>query len=604
MKITKDKFDDVIKNEWLLTNGIGGFACSTISGCNTRKYHGLLIAALGKSGERFLCLSKINESIEVKGTEYSLATNECHNYIEKGFEHQEAFSKKYLPLWEYEVKNVKIEKEMAMKHGENKIGIVYKVKTAKEDVILKLQPLVNCRGFHETRNCYELSQDIDETAVNVHLNGHGLNLHMNVSDGEYEEYKRIYYRNMYYRIEDERGLDAHESHYMPGVYNIVIPKESEKIIEFVACVDENDSYLRNAGANDIVRGEKIRIEKICKVANAKNDVQEELAIAADSFIIEKNNFKTIIAGYPWFGDWGRDTFIALEGLTLKLNRFKDAKEIIYGFKNYIKDGLVPNLISENGGSSYNSVDASLWYIDAIYKYYKYTGDVDFVKDLYPCILEIINSYKNGTLFDIKMDEDALIFSGNANTQLTWMDAKVGDVVPTPRFGKAVEINALWYNALKIAEVFSNIVGEKFDYELSKKVENSFEKFYAENGLYDTIDPLSSKIRPNQVIAIGLEFSPVQKEKAKEILKLTKEKLYTSKGLKTLSSDDDEYRPYYFGGVYERDISYHQGTVWPFLLMFYNDALKRYEKIQNNEIDTDEMLHEACIGNVSEIYDAE
>ena len=603
MKITKEKYEEVIKNEWLITNGIGGFASSTISGCNTRKYHGLIVASLGKSGERYLCLSKLNESLIIRGNEHSFSTNECSNFIEKGYSYQTEFSKVFLPKFTYSVKNIQIEKTLATKYGENKIGITYKIKTDKDDVLLRLQPLVNFRSFHQTKNCPELQQEINENAVNVRLKNN-INLHMIVSEGEYVEYTRTYYENMFYRVEEERGLDSSESHYMPGYFEVVIPKNSEKVIEFVASVDDSTLFLPKANATDIIRGENVRFEKICKIANAKSDLERELVIATDNFIIEKNNTKTIIAGYPWFGDWGRDTFISLEGITLETNRFKDAKEIINSFKNYIKNGLVPNLISEDGAESYNSVDASLWYIDAVYKYYKYTMDSDFVKDMYPTLMQIINAYKNGTSYDIKMDEDGLISAGNAETQLTWMDAKVGDVIPTPRYGKAVEINALWYNALKIMEVFSNIIGEKFDRNISKKIEESFKKFYAPVGLFDTIDPLSNKIRPNQVIAIGLEFSPVEKEKAREILKLVDEKLYTNRGLKTLSSDDEDYRPYYFGGVYERDTSYHQGTVWPFLLMFYNKALKKYEKRANDNIEVQKMLHEGCIGNVAEIYDAE
>ena len=603
MKITKEKYEEVIKNEWLITNGIGGFASSTISGCNTRKYHGLIVASLGKSGERYLCLSKLNESLIIRGSEHSFSTNECNNFIEKGYSYQTEFSKVFLPKFTYSVKNIQIEKTLAMKYGENKIGITYKIKTDKDDVLLRLQPLVNFRSFHQTKNCPELQQEINESAVNVRLKSN-INLHMIVSEGEYIEYTRTYYENMFYRAEEERGLDSSESHYMPGYFEIVIPKNSEKVIEFVASVDDSTLFLPKANATDIIRGENVRFEKICKIANAKSDLEKELVIAADNFIIEKNNTKTIIAGYPWFGDWGRDTFISLEGITLETNRFKDAKEIINSFKNYIKDGLVPNLISEDGAESYNSVDASLWYIDAVYKYYKYTMDSEFVKDMYPTLMEIINAYKNGTSYNIKMDEDGLISAGNAETQLTWMDAKVGDVIPTPRYGKAVEINALWYNALKIMEVFSNIIGEKFDSSISKKIEDSFKKFYAPVGLFDTIEPVSNKIRPNQVIAIGLEFSPVEKEKAREILNLVDEKLYTNRGLKTLSSDDEDYRPYYFGGIYERDTSYHQGTVWPFLLMFYNKALKKYVKRANDNIEVQKMLHEGCIGNVAEIYDAE
>lgn len=603
MKLTKEKYEEVIKNEWLITNGIGGFASSTISGCNTRKYHGLIVASLGKSGERYLCLSKLNESLIIRGNEYSFSTNECNNFIEKGYSYQTEFSKVFLPKFTYLIKNIQIEKTLAMKYGENKIGVTYKIKTDKDDVLLRLQPLVNFRSFHQTKNCPELQQEINENAVNVRLKNN-INLHMIVSEGEYVEYTRTYYENMFYRVEEERGLDSSESHYMPGYFEVVIPKNSEKVIEIVASVDDSTLFLPKANATDIIRGENVRFEKICKIANAKSDLERELVIAADNFIIAKSNAKTIIAGYPWFGDWGRDTFISLEGITLETNRFKDAKEIINSFKNYIKDGLVPNLISEDGAESYNSVDASLWYIDAVYKYYKYTMDSGFVKDMYPTLMEIINAYKNGTSYDIKMNEDGLISAGNAETQLTWMDAKAGDVIPTPRYGKAVEINALWYNALKIMEVFSNIIGERFDSNISKKIEESFKKFYAPVGLFDTIEPLSNKIRPNQVIAIGLEFSPVEKEKAREILKLVDEKLYTNRGLKTLSSDDEDYRPYYFGGVYERDTSYHQGTVWPFLLMFYNKALKKYEKRANDNIEVQKMLHEGCIGNVAEIYDAE
>ena len=603
MEITKDNFESVIKNEWIVTNGIGGFSSSTISNCNTRKYHGLLIAALGKTSERYLCLSKLNETIILKSTEYSFSTNECVNFIEKGYVYQTDFTKLYLPKFEYMVKNIKIEKEIAMKYGENKVAVTYKIKTDKDDAILKLQPLVNFRNFHETKNFHETVQEVNETAVNVELKN-DIKLHMKVSDGEYTTYSNTYYENMYYKIEDERGLDSYESHYMPGYFEISIPRNTEKIVEFVASVDCVPEFLKKADAQDIIRGEKVRFEKICKMANAKSDIEKELTIAADNFIIQKNNIKTIIAGYPWFGDWGRDTFIAFEGLLLETGRFKDAKEIINGFRKYIKNGLVPNLISEDGAESYNSVDASLWYIDAIYKYYKYTKDMDFIKNIYPFILEIINAYKDGTLFEIKMDEDGLIMAGSKDTQLTWMDAKVGDVIPTPRYGKAVEINALWYNALKITEVFSNIINENFDSELSTRVEESFKKFYAERGLFDTIEPLKNQIRPNQVIAIGIEFSPVDQEKAKEIIKLVEEELYTNKGLKTLSSDDSEYRPYYFGGVYERDTSYHQGTVWPFLMMFYNHAIKKYEKRINDGINTAELLRDDCIGSIAEIYDAE
>ncbi len=605
MEITKDSFESNLKNEWLLTNGIGGYASSTICDCNTRKYHGLLVAALGENGERFLCLSKISESLIFRSEEYSLSTNECNNFIEKGYLHQTSFSKVYLPHYEYEAKGVKVTKDIAMKYGENKIAICYHVKTQKEEVTLELKPFVNFRDFHSVRNCFELAQEVEETSVNVHLNSHGVTLHMAIAEGEYLPYSRTYYKNMYYRQEDDRGLEAYETHNMPGAFRIAFPKNFEGDVEFIAYVDEKNDFIQKVKAKDLIRGEQVRLEKLCKMAGCTTEWQRTVAMAADSFVIQKNGRKTIIAGYPWFGDWGRDTFIALKGLTLKLNRYRDAKEIILGFKDYIKDGLVPNLISEKGGSAYNSVDASLWYINAIYQYYKYTNDFDFVQSMFPTMLAIIEAYKNGTMYGIQMDpEDGLIRAGNETTQLTWMDAKVGDVIPTPRYGKAVEINGLWYNALKIVEMFSNFLGEKYDASLSQKVEHSFQKFFAKEGLYDTIDPICEKVRPNQLIVLSLDFSPITKEHAREIMAYLYPILYTKKGLRTLSPKDEDYHPYYFGGVYERDTAYHQGTVWPFLLMFYNAAYKKYYKKNNDEIDYYGLLHDGCVGNVCEIYDAE
>ena len=605
MDHTKERFEKAIQQEWILTNGIGGYSSSTTCCCNTRKYHGILVAALGKGGERFVCLPKLDESIFIRGEEYTLATNECRDFIEKGYTRQTYFQKEILPQFTYEVKENLIVKEIAMKHGENKVAISYHILAQKDDLVLELKPFVNYRSFHQTKNCFEMPQSFESTKVNIALNSHGDILHMGITEGEYIPYNRVFYRNMYYRVEEERGLEAYENHFMPGAFRVTVPKNTEKDITFVASVDQNKTFLSKIDGADVIRGEKVRMEKLFRIAQANTQMEKQLVMAADSFLVNKNGAKTIIAGYHWFGDWGRDTFISLEGLTLKLNRFKEAKEIIESFQKYLQDGLVPNLISEDGGSAYNSVDASLWYINAIYRYYKYTMDREFVQKMYPVVLQIIEAYKNGTRYDIKMDpNDCLISAGNAGTQLTWMDAKVGDVIPTPRYGKPVEINALWYNALKIAEVFSNLLAVPFDTTLSEKVKDSFEKYFLENGLYDTLDPNNAQIRPNQVVALALSFSPVGKERARKILEYIRETLYTPKGLKTLSPSDAEYQPYYVGDVYHRDLSYHQGTVWPYLLMFYNAAVKTFEKRENQEIAYESLLNDGCVGSVCEIYDGD
>lgn len=607
MIITNEKevctYEKGIRKEWLIANGIGGYSSSTIIGLNTRKYHGLLVAALGNENERYLVLPRINEEIILQKGDYSFSSNECPNYIEKGFKFQKCFAKEYLPEFYYNVQGVEIIKKIGIQHGENKVAVTYIVKSNDNFVKLKLSPLVNYRSFHATKDMFRARQEVQENILKVELNSKH-NLFMAISEGTFNAYSNTFYQNMYYKVEDERGLDCLESHYMPGYFEVEIPKNQEKVIEFVASVDDVMGFSMKPNAMQIIRGEETRLQKYCKMFGATTDLEKDLAISADSFIIEKKYGKTIIAGYHWFGDWGRDTFISFEGLLLKTNRFNDAKNILITFANHIKNGLVPNLIGEDGGEAFNSVDASLWFINAVYKYYLYTNDKDLIRRIYSNLLEIINSYKAGTLYNIKMDEDGLISAGDETTQLTWMDAKVGDFIPTPRFGKAVEINSLWYNALNIMSRFSDILEENFDKTLIGKVKKSFSKFFASKGLYDTLDPSNFQIRPNQIFAVSLDFSPLDTEKAKDVLELVEEELITDKGLKTLSSSDSEYKPRYFGDVYTRDSSYHQGTVWPWLMMAYYEACYKIKHAPKINLDIEKMMYEKCIGSISEIYDAE
>ena len=608
MIITNEKafnsFENGIKKEWLIANGIGGYSSSTIIGANTRKYHGLLVAALGENLERFLVLSRLNEEIELNKGTYSISSNECPNYIESGFKYQKCFAKDYLPEFYYNVKGVEIIKKIGICHDENKVAVTYTIKSNNNNVKFKLSPIVNFRGFHTTRDLYRDEQEVKGNCVRVRLNS-AHNLYMSLSCGEYNEYYNTYYQNMYYRVENERGLDDMESHYMPGAYEVAVMKNQEVCIEFVASVDDVKGLDMKPNAEQIIRAEETRLQKVCKIYGVTNGIEKDLAIAADSFVIEKKYGKTIIAGYHWFGDWGRDTFIAFEGILLKTNRFNDAKNIILSFSKHIKNGLVPNLIGEDGGQGYNSVDASLWFINAVYEYYKYTNDIDLVKRIYPNLLEIIDAYKNGTDYKIKMDSDGLIMAGDESTQLTWMDAKVGNYIPTPRFGKAVEINALWYNALNIMKKFSNIIGQNFDSELISKVSKSFEKFYAEgDGLLDIIEPNNSQVRPNQIFAVSLDFTVLNTEKANEVLNVIEKELLTDKGLKTLSSKDKEYKARYEGDVVSRDSGYHQGTVWPWLLIAYYKACYKLRRVPKIMVDIEEMLNECCVGSICEIYDAE
>lgn len=604
---TKEKiqtYEDGIKNKWILTNGIGGFSSSTIIGANTSKYSGLLVATLGNTCERFLTLSKINEIIEINKEQYVISSNQCPNYIERGYEYQEKFQKEYLPEFKYKVNDIEINKKIALINKKNQVIVEYNVENnSKTTVTLKLYPLINFRNYHSTQNAISYEQAQSENTVKLKLS-EKYNLYMRMDGAEYIEHENMFYENMLYIEDKNRELDHIENHNIPGEYEVKIRANENKKIYFIAEVNEICEINKLENIESLVKAEEIRLQKLCKISNAKTDIEKELTIAADNFIIEKNNSKTIIAGYPWFSDWGRDSFIALEGLTLKTNRFNDAKEIIRYFAKHIKNGLVPNYISENGGQAYNSVDASLWYIEAVYQYIKITNDIELLKEVYDNLIEIITSYQTGTINNIYMDNDGLIVAGNENTQLTWMDAKVGDFIPTPRYGKAVEINALWYNAIKIMEEYSTLLNKEFDKELSKKVKESYKKFYADEGLLDTIEPFNSDVRPNQLMAIGLTFPVVTGEKAKEILTVVEEKLLTNKGLKTLSSENKNYKQRYEGGVFERDTSYHQGTVWPWLLKLYYKACKNIKQTPKLAINTEEMLKDNCVGNIAEIYDAE
>lgn len=601
---TKDNvsnFEDGINKEWLIANGIGGFASTTIIGANTRKYHGLLVAALKEEENRMMVLSKVNEYISINGTEHTISSNECHDYIQKGYTFQRKFLKDYLPEYFYIIDDVAIRKKIAMVHGKNKVVIEYDIENDNNfSVEMKLMPLVNYRNYHSTQDAKEYEQVYDEDLYVKLEKKYALKIH--VDDSDYEKFDGVFFDDMYYRVENDRGLDDTEKQNIPGVFKInILPREGKKIL-FIAEVEKENSFSDNF--KDEIKREEIRLKKICRISGAKEEIQKDLVISADSFIIDKNNNKTIIAGYPWFSDWGRDTFIAFENLVLKTNRYSDAKEIIKYFSKYIENGLAPNFVNDYGGQAYNSVDSSLWYIEAVYKYFKYTTDMQTLEEVYPKLKEIIDNYIGGTLHNIKMDDDGLIIAGDKNTQLTWMDAKVGDIIPTPRYGKAVDINALWYNALKIMEELSRILNKDFDNELAQKVKQSYKKFYADEGLLDTIEPFNSQIRPNQLFAIGLTFPVVTGDKAKEILDLVTDRLYTVKGIRTLDELDEAYCGKYEGDVYKRDLSYHQGTIWPWLLLLYTEAYEDIYKRRLRVKQLEEFLTDRCVGSVSEIYDAD
>jgi len=475
-----------IQKEWIITNGIGGFASSTIIGANTRKYHGLLIAPLTPPARRYLILSKVDESIEIGGKQYNLYTNIGKNYITKGYEYQTSFEKEEIPTLKYKISDVEITKQICMKYGENTVGILYKIKNGKQPTKLTLAPLMNFRDFHSmsTNHEFKIRQENKGTKLKVIIDNMIQNsIYIKVSEGIYIPHNNDIFRNMFYIEEQKRGFYPEENHAVVGRYEIEIKPNEEKEISFVCSLEENIDEL---DVKKLIIKEKQRISKILEKTeidfSEKQDKTEDeekrqeliknLVISADTFIAYRPSFRlhTIIAGYPWFLDWGRDSLISFEGLLLKTKRYDIAKEVLKTMMRDIKYGLVPNGYSGfDNRPLYNSVDASLLLFEQIQKYLEYTKDQEFIKEIFEKLEIIIENYKKGIDIDnnnIYLDTDHLIVSGTENTQNTWMDAKVDGVAVTPRNGKAVEINSMWYNSLKIME---NICKELRRKQKSKKI---------------------------------------------------------------------------------------------------------------------------------------
>ncbi len=488
MKYTNEDIilENGIQKEWIITNGIGGFASSTIIGANTRKYHGLLIAPLTPPARRYLILSKVDESIEIGGKQYNLYTNIGKNYITKGYEYQTSFEKEEIPTLKYKISDVEITKQICMKYGENTVGILYKIKNGKQPTKLTLAPLMNFRDFHSmsTNHEFKIRQENKGTKLKVIIDNMIQNpIYIKVSEGIYIPHNNDIFRNMFYIEEQKRGFYPEENHAVVGRYEIEIKPNEEKEISFVCSLEENIDEL---DVKKLIIKEKQRISKILEKTeidfSEKQDKTEDeekrqeliknLVISADTFIAYRSSFRlhTIIAGYPWFLDWGRDSLISFEGLLLKNKRYDIAKEVLKTMMRDIKYGLVPNGYSGfDNRPLYNSVDASLLLFEQIQKYLEYTKDQEFIKEIFEKLEIIIENYKKGIDIDnnnIYLDTDHLIVSGTENTQNTWMDAKVDGVAVTPRNGKAVEINSMWYNSLKIME---NICKELRRKQKSKKI---------------------------------------------------------------------------------------------------------------------------------------
>jgi predicted glycogen debranching enzyme len=541
--------------EWLETNGLGGYASSTPSGLNTRRYHGLLVAATKPPVGRMVLLSKLDERLRIAGAWQDLATNQYPGALHpRGDAHLASFSRAVFPVSEFVVAGVRLRKTVAAIHGENTTVILYELLESPSDVVLELRPFIAGRDDHalvHANDAIHRHARFDDGVFALQPYDGVPLLFLGVPGCTFHAAPDWYYR-FEYAIEMERGLDAHEDLFTPGTIARTLSPGARLAV--IASVDDP----RGRDGIALVGAERRR--------------REGLNLAADQFIVRRGaSGKSIIAGYHWFTDWGRDAMIALPGLCLSTRRFDDARRILRAFAGCVSEGMLPNRFPDRGEApEYNTADAALWFFVAAWRYFEATGDEAFVREvLLPVLRDIVAWHTRGTRHNIHEDADGLLVAGVAGDQLTWMDVKIGDWVVTPRHGKAVEINALWFNALSI---LAALEGRANDARAARVRARFREVFW--NGRYLDDVENDASIRPNQIFAVGLPFPLLGGADAASVLTVVEEHLLTPAGLRTLSPSDPRFAGTYTGGPRQRDAAYHQGTVWPWLLGAYVDALVR------------------------------
>jgi predicted glycogen debranching enzyme len=623
--------------EWLVTNGLGGYASSTIVGANTRRYHGLLVAAPTSPRERLVLLSKLDEEVESDGVPYYLGTNEYTpaTIHPCGFVHLEEFRlEDGLPVWTFRGGEWELEKRLWMAYGQNTTYISYTLTRSPHPVTLTLRSLVNYRNSHrETKGRVDwdfLHVESDERGCCVLRAFDGAYPYALYSVPQMEHIPTgVWYWNFLHRRERERGLDYTEDLYAPGVLRRQLaPGEAQLFV--VTCEPTNLVDRNGPRVLEHERGRRRDLLAGSNLAGERAEIQQ-LVLAADQFIVQRAPTRmgslpygsspvTVIAGYPWFGDWGRDTMIALPGLMLATRRYVEATAVLRTYARYVDQGMLPNRFPESGETpEYNTVDATLWFFVALWSYVQETGDTDLAGELYPLLVEIVDWHIRGTRYGIQVDPaDGLLRAGAPGAQLTWMDAKVEDWVVTPRQGKPVEVNALWYNALRIVDELGRKLGRragrKHCRELAKQAEQSFlQRFwYALGGyLYDVVDGPSgddAALRPNQLLALSLPFPLLSEAQAGSILRVVGDELLTPYGLRSLAPRDSAYHGHYEGDIWQRDSAYHQGTVWAWLIGPYLTAMRR---VFGPQTDVRGMLEpllqhlkDAGVGTISEILDGD
>jgi predicted glycogen debranching enzyme len=629
------------RREWLVTNGLGGYASGTVAGAITRRYHGLLIAALAAPLGRMVMLNHLLERIRVAGglamwlgDEHEVAGPNAADRLDHLVEFRLELG---LPVWRYEIEGVAIEKRVLMPHGQNTVHVTYRLVAGEGPVRLSLRPSMHFRGYEASVNAgrqpdytvtasrrgYEVCSSEDGPRLRLVLHGPGAALTLDGRD----------VASVRYQMEAARGYEAVGPLWSPGYFRADLrPGDA---VTLIASTEEWDTvHALSPGAADAADQERRR--GLLRAAGFTTPgLEAELTLAADQFIIAPagrpeeaararaagDEVRTVIAGYHWFTDWGRDTMISLEGLTLSTGRYREAGYILRTFGHYVRDGLIPNMFPDGAREGlYHTADATLWFFHSMERYVRVTGDVDTLRALLPTFLDIVRRHVAGTKFGIQVDPaDGLLRQGAEGYQLTWMDAKVDDWVVTPRRGKAVEINALWYNALCLLASWTRALHTPaLDLDLvalAEKARTSFnQRFWSDrlNHLLDVVDGENGDdpaCRPNQVFAISLDHPVLARERWEPVLQTVRDRLLTPVGLRSLAPGHPDYKSRYYGDLRSRDAAYHQGTVWGWLIGPFVDAwLKAYPEdrrgaralLKGFEV----HLEEACVGSISEIFDAE
>ena len=613
---TLQDFELSARREWLVTNGIGGFASGTIAGLNTRRYHGLLVASLNPPVQRTLLLAKLDVTATYRGKSYPLATNEFADgtISPRGFVHLDSFTLDgQLPVWTWLIGDALVEQRVWMAHGQNTTYVSFRLIRGSESIQLEFAPLCAYRDFHSHHRGY---RDTLVTAVEggIRVDSFlGAVPYRLLSDRGEWQIGPEWYWNFKHGAESSRGLDDLEDLVCPARLRLTLDPGA------AATIIATSETAQPLPSSTSLRAEQARQSELLKAAPDDSTVRQ-LMLAADQFIVARQGGSTVIAGYPWFSDWGRDTMIALPGLTLATGRHEIAGTIIRTFAKFVSEGMLPNLFPDAGQPpEYNTVDATLWYFVAIDEYLRATDDRALLAEIYPTLCSIVRWHQRGTRFSIQVDPaDGLLRAGEPGVQLTWMDAKVGDWVVTPRIGKPVEINALWFNVLMIMRDCATRIGDAeaaAEYETAaQRTARSFvERFwFAEGGyLYDVVDGPQGNdesLRPNQIFAVSLRHGVLDDERAKSVVDICARHLWTPAGLRSLAPQAAGYVGSYGGSPRERDAVYHQGTAWswllgPFVCAHYRvhgdlaQARAYLDGIRSH-------LRDACVGQISEIFDGD